>query len=231
MELHWEVIPMKEQVVRKLISLTAVISIFALAFGLAGCGKKKAPSGPDMNNVTPTPGANKQPSSPFEPVARGGAWEMPASLRKLVDETKDWSPAFKEYWGKIAPPLTLTDITGNVHDLSKDRGKNVVVMFWRTNNATSKMQASRLKELRSSIPESNLAVLSVSNEPPTALKDAATAQGINFVVLSGGTDLPTPFSLIDALPTTFFIDQKGQFKLAVTGVVSANDARAIIDAK
>jgi peroxiredoxin len=222
---------MKEQIVRKFISLTAVISIFALAFGLAGCGKKKPAPDQDTNNVTPSPVAAKPPA-PFEQVARGGAaWEMPASLKKLVDETKDWSPAFREYWGKIAPPLRLTDITGNVHELSNDRGKNVVVMFWRTNNATCKMQASRLKELRSSIPESSLAVLSVSNEPPTTLKDAATAQGINFVVLSGGTDLPAPFSLIDALPTTFFIDQKGQFKLAVTGVVSAKDAREIIDTK
>jgi peroxiredoxin len=223
---------MKPQIGRKLISLMAVISILALIFGVvAGCGKKKPAPTRDMNSVATGTGTQTDALDQALRGGAGGTGEIPVSLKKLVAETKEWSPAFESTWGKIAPNFMLTDINGNVHDLSKYRGKNVVVLFWRTNNPTCKMAATRLKELRSSIPEDSLAVLSVSNEPPAALKDAATAQGINFVVLSGGTDLQPPFSLVETLPTTFFIDQKGRFKLAVMGVVSANDAKSIIDAK
>ncbi len=224
---------MKQQIGRKLISLTAVITILALAFGvMAGCGKKQPAPAPDTNNVATGTGPQTDALDQALRGGRaGGAGEIPVSLQKLIAETKEWSPAFEPWWGKIAPYFTLTDINGNVHELSKYRGKNVVVMFWRTTIPTCKMAAARLKELRSSIPEESLAVLSISNEAPAALKDAATAQGVNFVILSGAADLQPPFSSIDTLPTTFFIDQKGQFKMAVMGVISANDARAIIEAK
>jgi peroxiredoxin len=223
---------MKQQIGRNITSLTAVVSIIALTFGLiAGCGKKK-PAPTDANNVTTTTGART--TDALDQALGGGTTgggEIPGSLQKLVRETKDWSPAFEPYWGKFVQSFTANDINGNVHEISKYRGKNTVVMFWRTNNPTCKMAAAALKELRGAIPEGSLAILSVSNEPPAALKDAATAQGINFVVLSGGNDLQPPFSSVDTLPTTFFIDQKGRLKLAVMGVVSVTDAKAIIEAK
>ena len=222
---------MKQQNGRNIISLTAAISIIALTFGLiAGCGKKKP--APDANDVT-TPSGARTTDALDQALGGGtaGGGEIPFSLRKLVSETKDWSPAFEPYWGKIVPSFTANDINGNVHDLSKYRGQNTVVLFWRTNNPTCKMAAAALKELRGAIPEGSLAILCVSNEPPAALKDAATAQGINFVVLSGSNDLQPPFSSVDTLPTTFFIDQKGRLKLAVMGFVPVNDAKAIIEAK
>jgi peroxiredoxin len=220
--------PMTSHIGKRLISLTAIIAIIALTLGmLAGCGKKKTPPSPDGNNVATGAGGQTDALD----MALRGSSEIPVSLKKLVAETKDWSPAFDPWWGKIAPNFTLTDIAGNVHSLNNYRGKNVVILFWWTYNPTCKMAAARLKELRSAVADDSLVVLSISNEPPAALKEAATTQGINFVVLSGGTDLAQPFSAVDTLPTTFFIDQKGRFKLAASGVVSANDARAIIDAK
>lgn len=219
---------MVPQIEKRLISLTAVVSIIALVFGAAaGCGKKKTPPAPDANNAKTSAGA--QPDA--LDMALRGSGEIPVSIKKLVDETKDWTAVFEPWWGKIAPYFTLTDISGNVHTLSKYRGKNVVVFFWRTYNPTCKLEAARLKELHSSGADGSLVILSISNEPPAALKEAAATQGINFVVLSGGTELEKPFSSVDTLPTTFFIDQKGRFKLAVMGVIPTNDAKAIIEAK
>jgi peroxiredoxin len=209
----------------KLTRLAAVVLTALLTLGAtAGCGKKKAETPVPPNNVT-TGGGDA-----LDQALRGGG-ELPLSLKKLVAETKDWSPTFEPWWGKIAPDFTLTDINGNVHLLSKYRGKNVIVFFWWTYNPTCKMAAARLKELRSAVPEDSLVILSISNEPPAALKEAAVAQGINFVVLSRGGDLQPPFSSVDTLPTTFFIDQKGRFKLAGTGVIPVSDARTIIEAQ
>jgi peroxiredoxin len=220
---------MRPYIGKTLIGLTAIVSIAAMTFGvIAGCGKKKTPTGPADANAAKTRTGGGQPDD-LEIAMRGG--ELPMSLKKLVAETKDWSPAFEPYWGKMEPELTLTDINGNVNSLSKYRGKNVIVFFWRTNNATCKMVAKSLKELRGSIPEDSLAILSVSNEAPVALKEAATAQGINFVVLSGGTELAQPFNSIELLPTTFFIDARGRFKIAVAGFISTEDAKTIINAK
>ncbi len=220
---------MKPQIGPRLIGWAAVITTFVLILGaVTGCSKKQ-PSAPTTgpNNVT-APGRGAQPEATGQ-TARGG--ELPVAIKKLIAESKDWSPAFEPWWGKIAPDFTLTDINGNVHMLSKYRGKNVIVFFWWTYNPTCKMAAARLKELRSSIPEDSLAILSISSEPPAVLKEAAAAQGINFAVLSGGTDLQPPFSSVDTVPTTFFIDQKGQFKVAITGVIPVNDAKQILDAK
>jgi peroxiredoxin Q/BCP len=223
---------MMPQVGKRLISLTAIVSVLALIFAAgAGCGKKKpSPPKTDVNTVKTGTGA----PDALDVALRGSPAQIPVSLKKLIAETKDWSATFEPYWGKIAPDFTLTDINGNVHTLRKYRGKNVVVLFWLTNNPTCKMEAARLKELRSSIADDSLVILSISNEPPAALKEAATTQGINFVVLSGGPELEKPFSSNSAdfiVPTTFFIDQKGCFKLAVNGVMTVDDAKAVINAK
>jgi peroxiredoxin len=223
---------MMPQIGKRLISLTAIVSVAAIVLGAgAGCGKKKAPSGSDANAAKT--GTAAQPDA-LEMALKGSTAEIPVSLKKLVAETKDWKPAFESLWGKIAPDFRLNDINGNVHMLSKYRGKNVVVLFWLANNPTCKMEAARLKELRTSIPDDSLVILSISNEPPATLKEAAAAQGINFVVLSGGPELAKPFDTSSPdflVPTTFFIDQKGQLKLAANGVIPVEDAKQIINAK
>jgi peroxiredoxin len=222
---------MTPQIGRRLIGLTAVISVLALILAVgAGCGKKKTPP-QDANKPPSGTGATTKGQPDELEMAMKGAGEVPIAIKKLVAETKDWSPASESSWGKIAPNFTLTDINGNVHTLNKYRGKNVVVLFWWTYNPTCKMEAARLKELRSSIPEDSLAILSISNETPAALKEAATAQGINFVVLSGGGEFEPPFNSLTALPTTFFIDTKGRFKMAATGVMTVDDAKTILSAK
>ena len=218
---------MTARIGNRLINLAATVSIVALILGaVAGCGKKQPSPPKDANNLT---AGGEQPDGLDK--ALGSPGQTPESITKLAEETKEWMAVFEPWWGKVAPPFTLTDIQGNVHTLSKYRDKNVVVLFWRTYNPTCKMAAARLKELRNSFTDGSLVILSISNETPAVLKEAATAQGINFPVLSGGADLLAPFSSVENVPTTFFINPKGQFKLAATGVISVDDAKAIINTK
>jgi peroxiredoxin len=214
------------QVKNNLVSLTT-LSMILLVLGLGVACRKKQPSPPPASPNSPT--ASAEPDALT--VAMGGSRETPVSIKKMAAETKNWMPVFEPWWGKIAPDFTLTDIQGNVHTLSKYRGKNVVVFFLRTYNPTCKLELRYLKELRSSFPDGSVVILGISNEPPSVLTDFATAQGIGFAMLSAGTDLPAPFGSIEVLPTTFFIDPQGRFKLAASGVVSTEDAKTIIEAK
>ena len=200
--------------------------------GLYGC--KKAPPEPaepeSPNDVSLSTPVADTSESPIE-VARSLFTEPTANLKNIINQAKTWQPSFKSWWGKIAPDFTLTDIEGNVHKLSNYRGKAVLVVFWTTWVPTCKLEIPHLKELRDGVPEDQLAILGISNELPAPLKEFASAQGINYTVLSNsGTTLPAPFGEVEYIPSSFFVDSEGRIKLAATGLVPADDAKAIVEA-
>ena len=200
--------------------------------GLYGCKKERPePAEPESSNDVSlfTPVADTS-ESPIE-AARSLFTEPTANLKNIINQAKTWQPSFESWWGKIAPDFTLTDIEGNVHKLSNYRGKAVLVVFWTTWVPTCKLEIPHLKELRDGVPEEQLAVLGISNELPAPLKEFASAQGINHTVLSSsGTTLPAPFGQVEYVPSSFFVDSEGRIKLAVTGLVPADDAKAIVEA-
>jgi hypothetical protein len=86
-----------------------------------------------------------------------------------------------------------------------------------------------LKELREAIAADQLAILSISNEPTGLLKEYAGQQQINYPMLSSSESLEAPFSQVQYIPTSFFVDAQGKFKLAATGLVKADVAKAIVE--
>jgi len=212
-------------------SLCLVVCVLVLAIALAGCKKKDdAPDDPNAAAATPISNTEHAIADPLD-AASGLFREPTASLQNIIKAAKTWNVAFEQRWGKIAPDFTLSDIEGNVHTLSDYRGKNVVVVIWATHIGTCKLQIPPLKELRKAFGEKDLAILAISNEPPGILKEFAQAQEVNFTVLSGGANLAAPFGEVEYAPSSFFIDQRGRFKLATTGLVSTEDAKAIVQAK
>ncbi len=214
------------------LAVCAAVVLLALA-GLTGCGKK-APESEDPNAVAEAP--SPQPSreqAVMDPLdAAASLFREPSvSLQNVIRAAKTWSPAAEQRWGKIAPDFTLTDIEGNVHTLSDYRGRNVVVVVWATWVPTCRLQVPQLKELRGGYADRDLAILSVSNEPPALLKEFAEKERINFTVLSGGGNLPAPFGEVQFVPSSFFIDRQGRLKVAAMGLVPAEDARAIVQAQ
>ncbi len=216
------------------LSLAVCASVLLLALaGLTGCGKKAEPPA-DPNAAAETPGTDAdQEQAAMDPLdAAASLFREPSvSLQNIIKSADPWMPAAEQWWGKIAPDFTLTDINGNVHTLSDYRGKNVVVVIWTTWIATCKLEIPHLKELRASYPEKDLAILTISNEPPALLKEFAEKQNLPFTVLSGGGNLPAPFGEAEFLPSSFFIDPQGRFKVAATGLVLAKDAKAIVQAQ
>jgi len=150
-------------------------------------------------------------------------------LQDIIGAAQTWQPTFEEWWGKLAPDFTLTDIAGNVHKVSSYRGKEIVLVIWATWCPTCKQQIPHLKELRKAYGHDELAILSISNEPPACLKEFAAKENINYTVLLASR-LPAPFGEVRYIPSSFYIDPEGKFKLAAVGLVPTSDGRAIVQA-
>jgi peroxiredoxin len=188
----------------------AALVLFALG-GLTGC-KKQSPPPAEPNTATETsaPGAGRE-QAVLDPLdAAASLFRGPSvSLQNVLKGDKPWSPAAESWWGK-----------------------NVVVVIWTTWGATCKLQVPQLKELRSGYADKDLVILSVSNEPPALLKEFAEKERINYTVLSGGGGaLPAPFGEVQYVPSSFFIDAQGRFKMAATGFMPVEDAKAIVQAQ
>lgn len=219
---------MAMEIKNKRFYLVVCVSVLAIALGgLTGC-KKKAESPVDPNTATET-GGDKEQASVDPLVAAARLFREPTSnLQNIIKAAKTWDSSFEQWWGKIAPDFTLMDIEGNVHTLSDYRGKNVFVVVWTSWCPTCKLEIPHLKELRGAFEEKDLAILSISNESTALLKEFVAEQGITYTVLSGGSNLEAPFGEVQYIPSGFFIDREGRFKLATTGLVPTSDAKAIV---
>ena len=212
----------------KIVALCLVLSLIVGA--LNGCKKEKAEPnepGASPNETTVSPSPTETSSDPIE-AAASLFREPKANLKNIIDAAKTWQPSFEQWWGKLAPDFTLTDIEGNVHKLSNYRGKNVVVVMWATWCGPCQLEIPHLKELQNTFGEDKLVILSISNESPALLKEFASNENINYTILSGTAQLPAPFGEVKSIPSSFYVDPEGKFKLATTGLVPAGDAEAIV---
>lgn len=156
-------------------------------------------------------------------------YAMGKSLKDIVQSRKTWNVAFTSWLGKIAPDFAVEDVEGRTHRLSGYKGRDVLVVFWATWCPACNMEIPHLIELRKMLGEDELVILAISNEPPEVLKQFAAARNINYTVVPlGSSTLPAPFADVTSIPTTFFIDKSGTLKLAAEGLVSMEEAKAIM---
>jgi len=214
------------------LALAAVLGVAVLN----GCRKDQPEANkpaPKSGEATPASSASDATKDPIA-AAKSLFGEPKTSLQNIISEAKTWgpAPAFEQWRGKIAPDFTLTDTEGNVHKLSNDRGKNVLVVFWATSAGSSKLEVPGLIELRKAVGPDKLAILAISREDPSLLKSFATQNQVNYTVLStAGATLPSPYADVQNVPSAFFIDPEGKIKLATMGMLPQADIQKILDAR
>jgi peroxiredoxin len=160
------------------------------------------------------------------------------SLKDIIKAAKTWGPAYTDWFGKEAPDFTLTDINGKQHKLSDYRGKDVLVTFWATWCGPCRAEVPHLMALRNSIGEDKLAMLAISYQskypPETAekVKSFVEQNKINYTVFSvDSAVMPPPFSRVNGIPCSFFINPEGKIKLATEGLLSLSEMKAILEAE
>jgi peroxiredoxin len=214
--------------------VTALFLGFVFVLGvLHGC-KREAPepNQPASANDVARPSTTKNPTVDPIQAAANLFREPKPSLQAIIDASKQkWDAVFPEWWGKPAPDFTLADIEGKPHRLSDYRGKDVILVFWATWCGPCKLEIPHLKELRSSYSQDKLAILAVSDEAATLVKSFITEQQINYTILLNPSGLPEPYGKVEFIPSSFFVDPQGNFKLAIRGIVETGDAKAIMQAQ
>ena len=93
------------------------------------------------------------------------------------------------------------------------------------------MEIPHLIALRNLISEDKLVIVAISNENPDLVKKFAEQKKLNYIVLLDSGKLPQPYSSVSAIPSSFFVDQKGQIKLATSGLLSLPEFKAIVQAQ
>ncbi len=117
--------------------------------------------------------------------------------------------------GQAAPGFVVTTLNGTSFDLASQKGKVVVLDFWRKSCGPCLKAMPRLAEIRSSFPEGQLTILGMNtdetkNEAESFLR-THPHHWPNVHVLSQRTNVLTPYG-VRLLPTFVVIDQVGNIQ-------------------
>jgi peroxiredoxin len=208
----------------------------ALAVGIMAICIKKPHSAPAND---PNQTAQQQPvesNTTEKPPAPSVIAPPKLTINDIIKYANTWNPIFTKSYGKEAPDFTVIDINGKKHTLSDYKGKNVMLVLWETWCPPCIAEIPSIIELRKQISEDKLIILGISfidqrNTTEAVRKFVTKNPVINYPVTA--TDLmamPSPYNLIRAFPSSFFINPQGKIKLAAEGMVPFPQMKAIIEA-
>ncbi|MHC4462547.1 MAG: peroxiredoxin family protein [Planctomycetota bacterium] len=211
------------------ISLVVVLAIVLIAAVMVtGC--KKQPAEPTQSEpLAKNTGESEKPDTEITTTSK-------MSLNDVIKAARTWGPAYKSWYGKMAPDFTLIDIAGKQHRLSDYRGKDVILIFWATWCPPCRVEIPHLIELRKTVGEDKLVILAISNEKPDLVKGFVAKQKINYTVLLDKGNMPEPFGVTriyrtTGIPGSFFINPEGKIKLATAGMLSLDSMKAVLQAE
>lgn len=110
-----------------------------------------------------------------------------------------------------APAWELKDIDGKTVKLSDFQGKVVILDFWATWCPPCRAEIPHFVELQKQYQDQGLVVIGVSLDQggPEVVSAFAKQQKINYPVVMGNEAVAKQYGNIEAIPTTFIIDPKG----------------------
>lgn len=131
-----------------------------------------------------------------------------------------------------APAWSLPDLEGNQVSNKDFQGKVVLIDFWATWCPPCREMIPGLVELQDEYGSDKLAIVGVSLDQNgvAAVKPFAARYGINYTSLIGNNEITDKFGGIQAIPTSFLIDQQGNVVSKHVGFVSKKQLRKEIDA-
>ena len=124
-----------------------------------------------------------------------------------------------------APEFTLKDADGKVVHLADYRGKVVLLDFFATWCGPCKIEIPWFTEMERKNKDKGFAVLGVSmdDEGWEVVKPFLAELNVNYRVVIGNDATAQLYGGVDALPTTFLIDQAGKIAAVHVGLASKKD--------
>lgn len=132
---------------------------------------------------------------------------------------------FTKWEGVKAPDISVTTLNGQTIKLSDLHGKRVVLDFWATWCPPCRQEIPHFVELYNQTSRDNLVIIGISDEETKTLADFVKKNGVNYPIASA-KNLPSPYSDIQAIPTTFFIDRQGVIQTVVVGYHEYSDLKS-----
>jgi peroxiredoxin len=130
----------------------------------------------------------------------------------------------------FAPSFTVRTLDGKTFRLQEQRGKPVVLDFWATWCAPCRASMSHLDRLQERYARDGLVVLglSVDEDPPASVKRFAERLGIKFRLAMADEKLLDRYGPIRMLPTTFFINRRGEVVRRTVGYLDTETLDAYV---
>jgi len=122
---------------------------------------------------------------------------------------------------KKAPDFALTSTGGSIVKLSDYKGKVVLLDFWATWCPPCRRGIPDLINLKNTFKDKGFEIIGISLDTDTKpdVIPFIKEYGINYPVVYGNADITQKYGGIQAIPTSFVIDRKGNIISTHVGLV------------
>jgi thiol-disulfide isomerase/thioredoxin len=137
-------------------------------------------------------------------------------------------PALAPWSGEPAPPLVLKDLQGASHDLTRFRGKVVLVNFWATWCEPCRHEMPSIQRLRDRLATKPFAVLAVNvDEPDARVRNYVSQSKLDLPVVMDPNKTVTRAWGVRVLPTTIIVGPDGRFRYRLVGDFDWNNETVV----
>lgn len=151
--------------------------------------------------------------------ADAAVFNLPSGLKE-VKELTPWNESRikKQFAGKLAPELQVTDIQGKAISLAELKGKTVLLDFWTTWCPPCQADAPSINKLNQKYGDKNLAIVGISVSEEREIVEKYLKKHLHSypVVLSSENEMPRPYQ-IGVFPTYLIISPDGTLITAEEG--------------
>jgi DsbE subfamily thiol:disulfide oxidoreductase len=141
------------------------------------------------------------------------------------------SSDFVSLVGQPAPDFSLSDLDGAKHQLTEYKGRVTFVNFWATWCGPCRVELPTLEKFMAQQGDKGAMVLAVNaGETTDQINSYFKENGISGlnVLLDANIEVYTAYG-INALPTTFVVDQQGVIRFRHFGMLREEDIKGYMD--